>query len=163
MNVYKVPGTAIAVTQNGSGNEGAYVLNAEVHGIPHTCPVTVSASTQKTGAGVRRIMHRVNISIPKSLSNVAASSASKDGTEDVTLHAVLTAGPTFSTVYRQDAAFGGFGTAILKELVGVLVALLAGGDSVDTTKVGTAKSLSNGLHDLWPLDVIGGTYGATTA
>lgn len=166
MNVYKKPGTAISAVRNGSGNEAAYIYSMIIDGVTHAVPVNISAQAQVAKNGVSRVLVKVVMSVPRNAAAMTNLSTSLlvqgKGTEDLTIHAVLTAGPMFQGLLSQDAALQYPAKLALQELVGSLVAILAGKDSVDVTVANSMQPLTNGLRGLWPLDVENGTYGAAT-
>lgn len=166
MNVYKKPGTAVTAVRNGSGNEAAYMYNMTIDTADFAVPVNISAQAQVAKNGVSRVLVKVVMSVPRNAAAMTQLSTSLlvqgKGTEDLTIHAVLTAGPMFQSLLAQDATLGYPAKLALQELVGVLTSLLAGKDSVDSTIANSMQPLTNGLRGLWPLDVETGTYGAAT-
>lgn len=108
MNVYKKPGTAISAVRNGSGNEAAYMYNMIIDTATYAVPVSILAQAQVAKNGVSRVLVKLVMSVPR---NVAAQAfigtpmlVQGKGTEDLTIHSVLTAGPMFQSLLAQDVA-----------------------------------------------------------
>lgn len=166
MKIYLTPGSAVSLTGTGSNNAARAVLSSLTMGQQAVNMIlTAQGSSEQSAKGVSRVMVKTMITIPKAVIGSVGGSDSivLDGrTEDVTLHAVLAAGPTLRSMMNGTAATRAEAALLVGTLTNALTALLTGDTSRATTAASAGSTLINGIDGISPINTGDANYGKAT-
>lgn len=165
MVIYPIAASAITMTPIGNGNVVGNVIDVVYNGVTYSCPFRVEGQTSATKGGTQRVMIKATITTPTfqyTDGSTAATALIQSGTDDVTLHCVLTV-PSRCKIASTSATLQGGLQAIIRTLAGSLVATMTGNRSAATSSAPTEGCLWRGLRGFYPLDSVEGDYGAHTA
>lgn len=179
MKVYDKPANAVVLTPTGDGSS-AQVLTSWNFGSGSDAvstglvPTEVTSATEKSKTGSRRTMIKVATTMPKSvIAELSGNATTKtpQPAKDIRLQTHLVC-ECDEDLIRQSTALASSASALDSVGVGqilamqlrMIAAIVEGDKSVAsaTSVLPISGTLVRGLLGLEPLDVVNGTYGAST-